>query len=205
MKTKKEHLIELEEDLAPWLPREDQMGRILSGAATASMKFDREIEDVDNGLNIRTASTKEEVKKASQEINIEPKEGETLEKFKKRAIQQYNSLTLDGSPEAMLEGVSNLFDTDQENIEILNRSGEPTFDLRLDTGKLDTEFGNINETLKIALGLTASNYSINFYRLGTLEYITKEERNNDNFDTSYGYAKLDSNDNVTSGGTYSGY
>ena len=205
MKTKQEHLIELEEDLAPWLPREQEMGRILSGAAAASMTLDQEIEDVDNGLNIREASTKKEVVKASQELDIQPRNDETLEEFKRRVLQKYNSLTVDGSPSGILESISNLFNSNKENIKIKNVDGEPVFEVEILADELDPKFGTVNSTLKLALDLTAANYALNFFREGDLDYISKSDYNSNNYDSSKGYATVDSDGNVTSGGTYSGY
>jgi hypothetical protein len=205
MKNKEQHLYDLEEDLAPWLPRENEMGDILDVAATAVSELDAEIERVENGLRLQDAPTGDDLEEIAYPLSLTIDENETVEKFRSRVLSSFNSLTTHGSPEEILQAASSLLNVEKENIKLENIDGSPNFNIIVPSESIDAEFGSTDEVVDLLLNSTSTTYGINVIESGTLDYISKTEYENSNYDTTAGYGTLDADGNVTSGGTYSDY
>lgn len=205
MATKSEILYQLEEDLAPWLPRENDTNVLLSAAAEGVSELDQEITEVLNGLTLRKASTKEELDQISRPLNMHSPPSENLETYRNRILQNFQLLTRNGSPEDILELASNLLDLQKTDIKLKKVDGEPKFRISAPISPVKKSFENKENATSILLDATGASYGIEIFGTGTLEYITPEERNTSSYDSSQGYATLDGDGNVTEGGTYSGY
>lgn len=205
MKDKKQHLFDLEEDLAPWLPRENEMGNILDVAASAVSQLDSEIQRVEDGLRPQDAPTANDLEEIAYPLSLTKDGDEDVDEFRRRVLNSFNSLTTHGSPEEILQAAASLLNVEQENIKLENIEGSPNFNVIVPTESIDAEFGSTDEVVDLLLDSTSTTYGINVIESGTLEYISETEYENSNYDTTAGYGTLDVDGNVTSGGTYSDY
>jgi len=205
MKTKEEHLHGLEEDLKPWLPREGEMGIIFSAAAEVSKIFDVEAEKVKQGLILQEATSKAEIENISESAGITTNDSESLEDFRKRALARFQTITSSGSPEDILTIANLLPNVNKENIVLDNIDTKAKFSVKAPSQSIESEFGTTEDVINLLLNATATTYGLNVFGIGTLDYVTPTELQNGNYDSAEVYATLDSNGNITSGGTYSGY
>jgi hypothetical protein len=204
MSKKDAQLSELEADLAPWLPRSGENGKLLEAAAAGVAELSTEINEVESGLKLREAETLAEIEQIAEPTQINPDFGESLNSYRARTLQNFQSLTTHGKPEDILNVASSILNIEPEEIELQEVDTEPIFNVKIPLGAINSEVGSTEKAKNILLDSTAASYGINILTVGTLLYITESERNNANYDSSDGYATLDSNGDITNGGTYSG-
>lgn len=205
MANKKDHIVALEEDLPPWMPRENKISTLLEAAAEGSVTLEDEIEQVKEGLTLQEANTEAEIEQIAAPLQITSDSGESVSNFRKRTLSKFNKITTSGSPEDIVDISSSLLNVPSSEIKLEELDGKPKFKITAPWDAINTEFGSREDVLDILLDATASTYSVEIFGQGSLEYITKTEWQNDNYDSSNGYATLDADDNITDGGTYSGY
>lgn len=203
MATKKEEIINIEESLRPWLPRENEMGRIISATAEASSKLKNDIEEVQRGLWIQEAETVAEVENIAEPFGMVKNESESFEEFRRRVLKTFQNITNRGTPFDILTLVSSLLDLDEENIRLENIEG-PTFNIYAPAGKINEIFATKSDIIQILLDATEASYGLNIIETGDLEYISVEEYDSGSWDND-GYADLDADGNIVGGATYSGY
>lgn len=203
MTKKEDHLYELESDLKPWLPRDEEIGKLLEGAATGAAELDQDMEAVREGLSLQEANTKAEIEQIAYPTQISSDESESLERFRSRAFVELQGLTRSGSPEEILELTSTVLGVSKNDLRLENAAGAK-FTISSPLSAINARFGSVEETIDILLDATAASYGLSIYGVGTLNYITEADRSNGDFNPDEGYATLDADGNITSGGTYSG-
>ena len=205
MSDKQEQINAIEEDLDPWLPRSGEWKHIIEGAASGSSELYHNIKEVERGLKLQEAETKAEVAQAAYPTQISSEPGESLESFRARAIKNLQILTSFGTPKDIIDLTAAILDVKIEDVRLEEVDGEPIFEVEVPLPSIETNIGSESETAEILLDGTAASFGLEVFGIGTLEYITESEYKNGNYDTSHGYATLDADGNITSGGTYSGY
>lgn len=203
MATKKEEIINIEESLRPWLPRENEMGRVISATAEASSTLKNDIEEVQQGLWIQEAETINEVENIAEPFGLVKSEVESFEEFRRRVLKTFQNITNRGTPQDILNLVSSLLDIDEDNIRLENIDG-PTFIIYAPSNSINEIFATKSAVIQILLDATEASYGIEIIETGDLEYITPTEYDAGSWDND-GYADLDADGNVVGGATYSGY
>lgn len=205
MSKKEDHIRKLQEDLEPWLPRENEVGTLLSSAAEGTSTLGSEIEAVESGLTLPEANTKAELEQIAQPLGKTSDTNESLKKFRVRIQESFQKITSNGSPEDIVNLLSLILEVDKPEILLTPIDGEPIFEASVPAESIENKVGSQSTLKEILLDSTATTYGLDIFSRGTLKYITQTEWQNDNYDSDKGYATLDANDNVTDGGSYSSY
>jgi len=205
MTTFEENKIALEEDLPAWFPRNDEVKRLLEGAATASSTLEKEIEEVKKGLILQEAQTKAEIEQIASPTRIKYKDSYSINEYRNRILKEFQKLSRNSSSKEIVELFSQLLNVDKELVKISNLENEPKLEIRAPLASIEEQFGSENLISEILLNSTAASYGLEVFGVGSLRYISESEYESETYDSSEGYATLDQDGNVTSGGTYSGY
>lgn len=201
-KSKQEHLDELKTGLKGWMPSEGNAETMLAASAEAMEELDKTKHQVGNALNIQTAETVDDLRTFGEFVEEYPENSDSFETYKTKVLNKFQQLSVSGRPDEILDYMSRLLDIEKSAIEIQNVENDPSFKLIIPVQVLQN-----SELPEGALGDLLSNICAATYNgvvpvLGSLEYISETEYNNNNFDTSDAYATFDSNGDLTSGGTY---
>jgi len=205
MTHKSEHINAIQEDLDPWLPRTGEWKKLIEAGATGSAELGHEIEEVKRGLKIQEAETKAEIAQIAYPTQISSTPGESLNSFRARTIKNLQSLTSFGTPSDIVELIAAILEVDVNEVVLEHVDGKPIFQAKAPLQSIETKIGSEDKTAELLLEGTAASFGIEVFGIGTLAYITETEYQNNSYDSSKGYATLDSNGDITDGGTYSGY
>lgn len=158
---------------------------------------------VDNGeLEITERYEKEGVKLWGQMVGLYPREDEGVDHYRARIIATFALTTCDGTINDVINAVAFILDIDKSNITFSESPG--SVELSLPSESLQDFNLTEEEFERNAEKLIAPSYTASLISTGTLEYITPEEYENDDYDTSKGYDTVDGDGNPTGeGGTYS--
>jgi hypothetical protein len=201
--SREENLNKLKSELKPWMPSDGPVEELLDASAEAMADLDVAKEKAGNALNTQTANTIEDLEYFGDILKVYPYDGESVEHYRKRIEIEYKKLTISGKPEEILDFTSELIEISREKITIKNVEGSPNFQISFPEQSIENNVLSRSEAGEFLSEVSASTYGGAIKSTGTLGYITETEYNNSNYDTSKGYATLDQNGDITSGGTYS--
>jgi hypothetical protein len=201
--TREENLNKLKEELNGWMPSDGAVEELLDASAKGMADLDVAKEKAGKALNTHTATTIADLEYFGDILRVYPYDTESVEHYRKRIETQFRKLSISGKPEEILDFTAALLEISREKITIENIEGSPNFLITVPGQSIENTVLNQSEAAGFLSGVAASTYGGNIKATGTLKYISKTEYNNSNYDTSKGYATLDQNDDVTSGGTYS--
>lgn len=198
-----EELDAIQDDLAPYLPRSDEIEKLLRPAAAAAAELKQDISSAKDGLRPQTAESKEELSKFGSLIGIEASPNESVELYRQDVTAQYQQLTASGTPHEILTFLSRFLGVSQSNIELEQKDESATFSAKIPLQSIKEKGASEESVKEIAQKITAATYGIDLIGTGTLEYVTATEYYAESYDPQFGYATLDADGNVNDGGTYS--
>lgn len=200
--SREEHLRALQDELADYMPADGNVEELLDVAAAGLAELDSDIENVSDALFIPSANSKDALENHGELVGAYKDSSESLEAYRARVLANFRQLVIAGSPEDIINFVAELLDIERSVITIANIDDTARFRIDIPGQALSDSPNSKGQITELIQKVTAASYGIDVRQRGTLEYITESEYNNSNYDTSTGYATLDNNGDVTSGGTY---
>jgi hypothetical protein len=201
-KSKEEHLDSLKADLNGWMPAEGNVEEMLAASAESMAEFDKTKNRVGNALNIQTAETIKDLEAWGEVVKEYPDQSDSVELYKKKILTKFQQLSVAGRPNEILDYTADLLGVEPSKIQIQNVEDTPNFKVTVPSQAIADSVLSSTTVGNLLTDVGAATYGAIVPILGSLEYISETEYNNSNYDTSKGYATLDTNDNITSGGTY---
>lgn len=201
-KSKQEHLDYLKAELNGWIPSEGNVEAMLAASAESMAEFDQTKHRVGNALNIQSAETIDDLRKWGEIVEEYPDQSDSVELYKKKVLTKFQQLSVSGRPGEILDYTSELLGIEGEKIQIQNVENNPSFQVTIPSQSVQNSKLDNVDIERLLSNVSAATYSSIIQVLGSLKYISEAEYNNNNYDTSAGYATLDNNGDVTSGGTY---
>jgi hypothetical protein len=198
VRSKKENLVELKDDLADFLPREGNTDALLDPPATALTAIQKETNRTKQSLRVETAFTDSQLDELALVVGVSKEENQKV--YKSKVKTAYQNLTQNGSPNDFLEFTSSVLNVPPEQIAIRDIETEANFQIVVPSTAVDNAIGGIDLASEILSTGTASTYGVKMITTGTLRYVSETEYSNNNYDTSAGYADT----GTDTGGTYSG-
>jgi hypothetical protein len=192
----------MQDDVAEYLPTDQETEFILDAAAAGTADLDSLAEQAGKSMDPQTADTIEELRPFGELLGLQPDTSRSVEVYRKRILAKYQQLSVTGRPNEVLNFITFLFNIDPGKVTIKNPDGQAYLTASLPTQVLENTLLTSSEISSLIEDVTAAGLGAEIQRVGTLDYISETELNNGNYDASKGYATLDANGNVTSGGTY---
>jgi hypothetical protein len=204
---------EIADDLAGGLPAPFPSGRasgnwaLQEPAAKLMADFRADYEQVDQETTVQEAEHIASLAELAELVDLPPRTGESLAKYRARLIAEYNNLTGRGTIRGLLTAASELLDTSVEGLEYVDRwQNEPgAVELGIPQQALDDSPLTTDVVVDVLERTIAASYRLEGRALGSFTYITAADYNAGAFDASKGYDGLDANgDPKDNGGTYAG-
>jgi hypothetical protein len=204
---------EIADDLAGGLPapfpsdRASGNWKLQEPAAQLMAQFRDDAEQVDQETTVQDAEHIESLAQLAELVDLPPRTGESLAKYRARLISEYNNLTGRGTIRGLLTAASELLNTDADNLQYSEPAGgEPgTVELRMPRRVLDDSLLTDQEVIDVLERTVSASYRLEGAVLGSFTYITPADYNAGAFDAASGYDGLDANgDPKDNGGTYAG-
>jgi hypothetical protein len=193
--------------LPPWMPRTESSGnfKLIDVVGRGFDRLGDDISDIDDATNVQTAQSVDQLKELSEIVDVRPKSGEGIEKYRRRIIAAFQNTTNEGDLPSLFENISVLLEIDKADIEYLKGQENGAFLLSVPSYAIDnasltnSEFGNIiNDQV-------AAGFRPDIQTRGSFSYMTPTEYNDGTHDSTKGYDGLDTNgDPKDNGGTYAG-
>lgn len=199
--SKQEQINRMEEELPPWMPQTGNMGELIAPVARAVDEQFSEIEDVEDSLFADSADSKAELKNIANPFSINSTPSKTLQYFRRSVKLSFRQISNSGKPQEILNSVSVILDLDVESIEFERKDGS-LFVIKIPGGALGENTSKA-QTQELLSRIAASTYEIELIETGTLEYISIDEYESGNYDSSNGYGTPEEHDDSSDGGTYS--
>ena len=186
--------------LPNWMPKDPNSGNfsLLVPAGRALERTETDIETIDKETALQYASEIGSVELISEPIGTTQKTNDSIEKYRLRAISEFQSITNESTVNDILERISSLVDVDVGNLEYEEQSGFSIVYIPSKAIENLTIF--VNEFSTIVGSLSVAGYTINIQVIGTLNFVTPEQYQSGEYDPEFGYGTVDGNG---SGGTYS--
>lgn len=140
-------------------------------------------------------------------VSAPPREGESPEHYRARLLVRFGALSSEATISSVLGAVSRILDTDKPNIGYDEPAGgeHGTVQITLPGEAIDESALSESEIANMMNRIVAASYRVNALRSGTFTYITPDDYDLDNHDSTLGYDGLDANgDPNDNGGTYAG-
>ena len=181
-----------------------------------------ELEDdlraVDRATSVQHADTLAQLEELAKLVDLPHREGEKKEHYRSRLFARYHLNTAEGTLSDLLTSVSNIIDSDIENIEYQDLDAEATVGLVLPGKKVEQSDLTAQEIADILHDLVPAGYEVEGQKRGTYTYLADSAYSGPydsvnggydstelNSDASLGHDGLDSNgDPKGNGGTYAG-
>lgn len=194
--------------LPPYFPKDEQSGNfhLLDVVGRAIERMDADLKDVDRAATLQHADTTPSIEQIAEIVQVDPKSGESKDKYRARVLGEFQTLTSEGTVGDMLINASVILNTDIENL-IYERLEPGYFSLKVPGKSIDLLALTDAEFAEIMAQQAAAGYTVDVQKLGTFTYIRQSQYEDTNFthDPDKGYDGLDANgDPKGNGGTYSG-
>jgi len=193
--------------LPSWMPRTTSSGnfKLLDAVGRTFDELKDQIGDADDATNVQTAQTVEQLREISRLVNLPPKSGESLEKYRLRVIGEFQNTTNEADLPSIIDNTSLLLDINKRNIEYIQGTENGSFILKVPTNSINSVELKQSEFSEIIQNQTAAGYRVDVQLSGTFTFISSNKYNNSNHDPSKGYDGLDVDGNKKdNGGTYAG-
>jgi hypothetical protein len=201
--TEEQQLNELLDSLEPYLPHDGDTEYLFRPPAKVFSQLEDNIDGVEDGLRIETASEKAELDQRAHPVGISTNTSEELEPYRNRVRFKYSGKTSTGSPDEMIKYTSKLLAVDPSSVELDNNEDSKQFVVRAPATAIEEQVSSISLASSLLQEVTASTCRLDLIGSGTFDYVTEYDYNNSNYDPNDGYASLDADGNITTGGTYS--
>ncbi len=198
---------EIIKGLPSWMPRTESSGnfKILDAVGRAVDRLESDIEDADDATNIQTAQSIEQLEELAKLVELSPKSGESVEKYRRRIIGEFQNTTSEGDIFGLIENVSTLLGLSEGEVGYTKSSERGAFVLSVPGDAIDNASLTQTEFSEIIGGQAAAGFRADIQSRGTFTFLTPTEYNNGNHDASKAYDGTDSNGNPKdNGGTYAG-
>lgn len=193
--------------LPPWMPTDPSSGnfKLLDVVGRAFDRFEGDLNDVDNASSVQEAETVEQIARLAKILQLAPKEGEAIEKYRTRTISEFQTLTSEGTISDLINNTSIILDTDSSNIGYQKMDENGVVKLGLPGAALNELSITGDELINVITKNSPAGYRVEASIRGTFTHMTPSDYQNGNNESSKGYDGLDSNGNpMDSGGTYAG-
>lgn len=193
--------------LPAWMPTTESSGnfKLLDPVGRAFDRLKEDIDGVDNATTVQNAESIEQVQKLAKLVEVTPKSNESLEKYRKRVISEFQNATSEGDIPGLFENVSTLLGLKVSQIGYFESSENGSFILSVPGDSIDNAAVTQSEFSEIITDQVAAGFRADIQSRGTFTYLTPAEYNNNEHDPSKAYDGLDSNgDPKGDGGTYAG-
>lgn len=168
---------------------------------------DDDVAAVEAAATVDNAETIGELKKHGDLIGLEPRTGESVDKYRARLKAEFVLVTGEGTIEDVINTAAYVLRVPPTRILYENApSGVGgTLELSVPVNALDNTDLTESDLAEIFTRTAAAGYSVNVLVRGSFTYITPADYDADDFDASKGYDGLDQNgEPKDNGGTYSG-
>jgi len=190
--------------LPNWMPKNPESGNF-SLLIPAGKRVERDktsIKTIENETTLQYASKIGSIELISEPFDTSQKKDDSVEKYRLRAISEFQSITNECTINDILERISSLVDINIENLEYEEQNGFSIVSVPSKAIKNLTI--SINEFSAIVNSLSVAGYSINIQITGTLDFVTPEQYQSGEYDSEFGYDSLDTDGEPGgTGGTYS--
>lgn len=183
-----------------WLPESDENKQLLRPVAKEIDRFESDRDSVENATHVNKAETIPQLNEKARLVDLKRKEGESLEKFRKRVILEYGKTTNEATPFDLLYGVAAAIGQNINSVEISNLN-DGLLEVRLPSSVVENAPLNKSEISNFLEQIIAAGFNVAIIEVGSFSYISSTDYNNSNFTPDHGYASVA---NPDSGGVYSG-
>lgn len=197
--------------LPPYLPRGVNTGHwaLMRPAAERLREAEHDIQSVDLAQNVQDAETIDQLAELGKLLDTPPNEGEAKEHYRARLLAEGMLATSEGTIKDVIFGAAEILDVTMEDIgysePIVGTTENGTASLDLPGAALDSINLTNSEVATFLDDLASVGCRIQGIRSGTFTYITPNDYNSSNFDTTKAYDGLDTDgDPKDNGGTYAG-
>jgi hypothetical protein len=204
---------EIADDLAGGLPAPFPSGRasgnwdLQEPAAKLMADFRADYEQVDQETTVQEAQHIASLAQLAKLVDLPPRTGESVAKYRARLIAEYNNLTGRGTIRGLLTAASELLDTPPDGLTYTDRwQGEPgAVEIGIPQQALDNSPLTTDIVVDVLKRTISAGYRLEGRALGSFTYIDAAAYNAGSFDATKGYDGLDTNgDPKDNGGTYAG-
>lgn len=193
--------------LPPWMPRDESSGnfKLLDVVGRGFDRLGDDISDADDASNVQTAQSVEQVETHAKLVGVVPKSEESVEKYRRRVVGEFQNTTNEGDLPGILKNISILLDVNIGEVGYIESAENGSVLLTVPGNSIDSGPLTQEEFGEIISDQVAAGFRAEIQIRGTFTYVTSTVYNNENHDAAAGYDGLDSNsDQKDNGGTYAG-
>lgn len=206
--------------LPPWMAKDPGSGnyKLLDVVGRLADRIDGDINDVDNATNVQTAESVPQLERLAALVDLPPKEGESLEKYRTRTTAEFQKITSEGTISNIIGNTSILLDIDPEKIGYEKPSENGAVILDIPENAVQESPTTGDEIATFISSQAAAGFRIQARKRGTFEFLAESaysgpyDSANGGYDSSQlesdasvGYDGLDADGNPKgNGGTYAG-
>jgi hypothetical protein len=193
--------------LPVWMPTDEDTGnfKLLDTVGRAVDRLEGEIENVDDANTVQTAENLSQLEQLAELVQLDPKTGESLKKYRARTIAEFQTNTSEGTASDVVNNAATILDVDNERVTYVPENQHGLVSIEIPSGSLDEIELSDQEFIDIMDRNIAASFRIEITARGTFTYISVQDYNDGAHDPSKGYDGLDSNDDPKgNGGTYAG-
>lgn len=194
-------------ELPSWMPRGESSGnfKLLDVAGRGLDRLKEDVGDADKATNVQTAESVGQLRELAKLVDLSSKSDESVEKYRKRIIGEFQNATAEGDLPGLLKNTSILLSIDQDDIEYVKGTENGAFILSVPSTSITNSAITKSEFQNLISKQSAAGYRPNIQTRGTFTYITPNQYSNNDHDATRGYDGLDANgDPKDNGGTYAG-
>lgn len=171
-----------------------------------------DVDAIDRATTVQHADTVAQLEALADLVDLEPRAGETREKYRSRVIGRYQLVTSEGNISDIINSVAVILGANPNKIGYEELSQDFQIAIKVPKSKLnDLELSN-SELAEIIRDLGAASLGVEAQIRGTFEYVTPStyqdiQDGNDSWSNYPGYDGLDSDGNKKNNpdaGTYAG-
>lgn len=159
--------------------------------------------EVQKQSRVTKADRIDTLKELSKFVGVVKREGESIEVLRKRTLANFQNVTSEGTIADILESASFILEVSKDKIEYVENPTPGVVQLNIPSQAIKNSPLSQTEIISILGQNIAAGYKLQIKNSGTFFYVTPTDYDGGNYDPSEGYAGLDIDGNVTSGGTYS--
>lgn len=215
-----ESLDDLLRHLEDFVPRSPTSGntKLLNSVAHEIDSVQGDIQDVENATKVQHAETIAGIRELAKLVELKPKKNEGKEKYRSRAIAEFQKLTSEGTARDVLNNSATILNIEPSKINYNKLDENGAVQLGFPGSALDNLTMKDTEFQEIITKHAAAGFRLDVTRRGTFTYLSEADYTgpydsaNGGFDSTQlasdatiGYDGLDVNgDPKNNGGTYAG-
>lgn len=196
------------ERLPQWMPTEPAKGnfKLLDVVGRAFDRLDGDLTDLENATTVQHAETVAQIEKLAALVGLPPEDGEGREKYRSRAIAEFQTMTTEATPADVINNTATMLDVRAKEITYKKLTENGAISLGVPGSALDDLALTDSEFVAIIGKHSAAGFRIEATRRGTFTYITPDDYTNNNHDPAKGYDSDSDGDGTPDGdgGTYAG-